>query len=309
MAIVAILYALAVWLVFVRLKLLRWGWGSGTATVVLGLCVAALFAGFLNYLAPTGRVVVISRVVEVTPNVSGQITEISVKPNILVKADTVLFRIDPTPYEAQVRIIEAQLGFQELRLSQMKELQASSSGRAFDVQERQSEVDRLRAQLDKAKYDLAQTTVVAPADGYVSNLALSKGDRANSSKAVLSFLVADAVQLVGIFSQNGYQAIRPGTRVQFALSNNPGHLYSSTIGDIVSGVGEGQIASSGELTRVTSLPMTAEYPALIDRPKEIDPAALRPGMSGTATAYAANSSPFDFFGWVLLYGRALALYL
>ena len=64
-----------------RLKLLRWGWGTGTATVVLGLFVAALFAGFLNYLAPTGRVVVISRVVEVTPNVSGQITEISVKPN------------------------------------------------------------------------------------------------------------------------------------------------------------------------------------------------------------------------------------
>jgi hypothetical protein len=51
--------------------------------------------------------------------------------------------------------------------------------------------------------------------------------------------------------------------------------------------------------------MTAEYPALIDRPKEIDPAALRPGMSG----YAPNSEPFDFFGWVLLYGLALALYL
>ncbi len=61
--------------------------------------------------------------------------------------------------------------------------------------------------------------------------------------------------------------------------------------------------------KVTSLPMTTEYPALINRPKEIDAASLRPGMSGTATAYAPNSSPFDFFGWVLLYGRALALYL
>ena len=177
------------------------------------------------------------------------------------------------------------------------------------MEERQSEVDQLKAQLDKAKYDLEQTTIVAPADGYVANLALSKGDRATSSKAVMSFVVSDAIQLVGIFSQNGYQTIRPGTRVQFALSNNPGQLYSSTIGNIVSGVGEGQIASSGTLTKVTSLPMTTEYPALINRPKEIDAASLRPGMSGTATAYAPNSSPFDFFGWVLLYGRALALYL
>jgi hypothetical protein len=54
----------------------------------------------------------------------------------------------------------------------------------------------------------------------------------------------------------------------------------------VSGVGEGQIASSDMLARVTSLPVTMEYPALITRPKEIDDFALRPGMSGTATVYA-----------------------
>ena len=111
MSIVALLYVLIVWLVFARLKWLRWGWGTGTATILLGLGVARSFAGFLSYLAPTGRVVVISRVVEVTPNVSGQITEIAVKANELVKANAVLFKIDPTPYDAQVRSIEAQLGF------------------------------------------------------------------------------------------------------------------------------------------------------------------------------------------------------
>jgi hypothetical protein len=55
--------------------------------------------------------------------------------------------------------------------------------------------------------------------------------------------------------------------------------------------------------------MTAEYPALIARPKDIALSALRPGMSGTATVYAPNSSPLDKIGWLLLYGRALALYL
>ncbi|MGM4892023.1 HlyD family secretion protein [Tardiphaga sp. 839_C3_N1_4] len=309
MGIVAILYVLVVWLLFVKLKWLRWGWGAGIVTVLIGIVVCAIFAGFLSYLAPTARVVVISRVVEVTPNVSGPIVDVPVKANELVKADAVLFKIDPTPFEAQVRLIEAQLGFQDLRLAQMKQLQAGSAGRAFDVEERQSEVDQLKAQLDKAKYDLDQTTIRAPADGYVASLALSKGDRATSSKAALSFVVSDAIQLIGIFSQNGYQTIKPGVRVQFALSNNPGHLYSTTIGDVVSGVGEGQIAASGAMTKVTSLPMTSEYPALINRPKDIEPTALRPGMSGTATAYAPNSAPFDFFGWALLYGRALALYL
>ena len=309
MVVVASLYAILVWLLFFKLKWLRWGWGSGTVTVILGLLLCAVFVGLLSYLAPTGRVAVISRVVEVTPNVSGQITEISVSANQLVKADTVLFKIDPTPYEAQVRTIGAQLKFQELRLSQMQQLQASSSGRAFDVEQRQAEVDQLRARLDKAQYDVDQTTIRAPADGYVGTLTLNKGDRATPSKSVMSFILADATRLIGIFSQNGFQTIKPGARVQFALSDNPGHLYNSLVAEIVTGVGEGQIASSGTLARVTSLPMTMEYPALIERPKDIEPSALRPGMSGTATVYAPNSAPLDTIGWLLLYGRALALYL
>jgi multidrug resistance efflux pump len=227
----------------------------------------------------------------------------------LVKAGTVLFKIDQAPYEAQVRKIDAQLKFQELRLEQMKQLQEKGSGRSFDVDQREAEVEQLRAQRDAAKYDLDQTTILAPGDGYVSSLTISKGDRAAPLKPVLSFIVADGIKLVGIFSQNGFQTIKPGARVQFALASNPGQLYSSTIGDIVSGVGEGQITSSGTLARVASLPMTSEYPAIINRPEDIDPSTLRPGMSGTATVYAPDSAPLDKIGWILLYGRALALYL
>jgi RND family efflux transporter MFP subunit len=309
MVIVAVLYAILVWLVFFRLKLLPWNWFTGTLTVLVGVLLCAVFVGLLSHQTPTGRVTVVSHVVEVTPNVAGQITDVPVQPNQLVKAGTVLFKIDPAPYEAQVRKIDAQLKFQELRLEQMKQLQEKGSGRSFDVEQREAEVEQLRAQRDAAKYDLDQTTVHAPGDGYVSSLTLNKGDRASPLKPVLSFIVSDAIQLIGIFSQNGLQTIKPGAQVQFALLNNPGHLYTSTISDIVSGVGEGQIASSGMLARVASLPMTSEYAALINRPNDIDPSALRPGMSGTATVYAPNSAPLDKIGWLLLYARALAFYL
>lgn len=107
MVFVATLYAILVWLIFFRLKWLRWGWFTGTVTVLIGMLVCAVFVGFLSYFAPTGRVQVISHVVEVTPNVSDQITEISVQPNRSVKADAVLFKIDPAPFEAQVRNIDA----------------------------------------------------------------------------------------------------------------------------------------------------------------------------------------------------------
>lgn len=97
MVIVAVLYAIVVWLVFFKLKLLPWNWLTGTVTVLVGVLLCTVFLGLLSYLAPTGRVTVISQVVEVTPNVSGQITDVPVQPNQLVKAGTILFAIDPTP--------------------------------------------------------------------------------------------------------------------------------------------------------------------------------------------------------------------
>ena len=88
-----------------------------------------------------------------------------------------LFRIDPVPYQAQVNAIEAQLKLSTTRLAQMTQLFERDSGRGFDVEQRQSEVDQLKAQLESAKWNLDKTVVRAPADGYVTNVALRKGAR------------------------------------------------------------------------------------------------------------------------------------
>ena len=50
----------------------------------------------------------------------------------------------------------------------MTQLYERDSGRAFDVEQRQSEVDQLKAQLESAKWNLDKTVVRAPADGYVN---------------------------------------------------------------------------------------------------------------------------------------------
>lgn len=70
MVIVLILYIVLVWLLFSKLKVVRWGWTSGTVTVVTGAFIMAVFLALFNSLTPAGRFVVISRVIEVTPNVS-----------------------------------------------------------------------------------------------------------------------------------------------------------------------------------------------------------------------------------------------
>jgi len=369
LVIVALIYLLLVWLVFSRLKLLSWNWTTGTATVLLGLLVVAVFDGFLNYLTPAGRVAVVGRVVEVTSNVAGQIIDIPVQPNRPVKPGTVLFRIDPTPFKykvkefkaqlvearqraeqlkanfeaatADVKLIDAQLDFATRRRDDYSRLVRSAAASEFRLQDEQKQVDtllaqqsaskarqtsarlaleseidgvntqvvRLTAQVGNAEWELEHTTFKAPADGYVSAMALTVGDRATPLRSVLSFIVTKEVQIVGIFSQNGFRTIKPGAFVQLAFANNPGRMYRSTIADIIGGVGEGQVATSGILVQVSKLPMTTEYPVQIHLPSDLDPASLRLGMSGTATVFAEGAGPIGFFGWLLLWMRALALYL
>jgi multidrug resistance efflux pump len=120
MLIILTLYIILVWLIFSKLKLVKWGWGAGTATVLVGAFILAVFMAMFNYLTPSGSFVIGSRVIEVTPNVSGQVVEIPVKPNEPVKAGTVLFQIDPAPFQYKVNQLEASLAQAQQQVRQLK---------------------------------------------------------------------------------------------------------------------------------------------------------------------------------------------
>src|ERR1700709_1402365 len=107
MGIIALLYICAAWLVFFRFKILPWTWPWRISTVLMGCLILAFFVALLNTLTPSGRIAVVGRVVEVMPNVVGTITSIPVEPNVLVKAGTILFQIDPAPYEIKVKQFQA----------------------------------------------------------------------------------------------------------------------------------------------------------------------------------------------------------
>jgi multidrug resistance efflux pump len=309
MIIILCLYVVALWLLFSKFKLVRWGWLSGAVSVLVGVFILATFLALFNYLTPSGRVTVTGRVVEVTPNVTGQIVAIPVKPNVPVKANDVLFQIEPAPFQykvsqlraslaaaqqqteilksnyeqatANVVGLTAQVAFNEKRLGDIQKLAAEDANTQFQAQDRQNQyetamaqlnvakaaqqsaklamdseiggvnttVAQLQAQLDNASWELSQTIIRAPADGYVTVVALSVGDRALQLHSAMSFIVENEITLVGMFSQNGFQTIKEGASVDIVFDNTPGRIYHATITAIPKGVGQGQIAVSGTLAR------------------------------------------------------------
>lgn len=182
----------------------------------------------MNWGAPQGPALVGRQSVSIVPNVAGQVTEVPVQPNTPLKAGDVLFRIDPVPYKANLDALEAQLKFQELRLSQMSQLERAGTGRSFDVEQRQAEVDQLKGQVENAKYNLDQTVVRGPSDGYVTNLALRKGARVANLplSPVMAFIDTSETVIDVEINQIDARYLRPGQPVEVTFKFFPGRVFT-----------------------------------------------------------------------------------
>lgn len=137
MLIVLSLYALIVYLIFGRFKLLPWNGTWKTVVATVGLIIALVVIGALNYLTPSGRVAIQGVTIEITPNVSGTVIEVGVEANEPVKKGDLLFRIDPTPYAAEVSRAEAAL----------VDAQAAAEGLQAELETAEAEIERINAQL------------------------------------------------------------------------------------------------------------------------------------------------------------------
>jgi RND family efflux transporter MFP subunit len=234
------LLALFVWLRFIPFNLF---WKLSPILVLLVLLVGLFIP--MGWGAPSGQAAVIRNSVQIVPSVAGEVVDVPVAANTPVKAGDVLFRIDPTTYQAQVQAIEAQLKFAELRLGQFSELQRRDTGRAFDVQERESEVGQLRAQLDGAQWNLDRTTVRAPADGYVTNLALRKGARVTGQSPVMAFIDTSETIIGAEIAQIDARYIAVDQPVEVTFKTFPGEVYTGKVEAVLQAIATGQTQPGG----------------------------------------------------------------
>lgn len=170
-------------------------------------------------------------------------------------------------------------------------------------------VTQLQAQLDDASWELSQTTVRAPADGYVTIVALLVGDRALQARSAMSFIVEDEIAIVGIFSQNGFQTIKDGAPVDIVFDNAPGRIYHAKVIAIPKGIGQGQVAVSGTLARTNTFGGATVFPAEISIPQEMSRDSLHLGMSGSATAFADNAGVIGLLASILVWISSYTAYL
>jgi RND family efflux transporter MFP subunit len=283
-------------------------WKVSPAIVMLAL-MFGLFVP-MGWGAPEGAAIVARNSVAIVPDVAGEVAEVPVVANKPLKEGDVLFKIDPLPFQAQLDALTAQLKFEELRLSQMTQLQRAEAGRAFDVQQREASVEQLRAQVAGAKWSLDKTVVRAPADGYVTNLALRKGARVASLPLapVMAFIdTSDTIVGVEIPQIDG-RFVEPGQPVEVTFKFRPGQVYTGRVQAVLQAISTGQVQVSG----LAVTPKQVEAAPFLVRVKLDDEklaASLPAGSTGTAAIFTDHIKAAHIIRKVLLRQTAILNYV
>ena len=265
-----------------------WTWLSTLAWMVLLFVV--LFIP-MQWGAPAGPARIMTYTVQIIPNVAGPVTEVPVEPNKPIKKGDVLFTIDPTTYEAAVEAAQAQLSFQELRLEQYKQLESTAAGTKFQVEETAARVKQLTAELEGAEWNLQETTVRAPADGYVTYVALRPGQRVVTFPLQPAMTFVDtSAKIIGVQIQQIYERhLRPGQDVEFAFKARPGRIYKGKVEAVLRVTHESQAVISGTVPAVESI----QAEPFFVRVQLDDPAVaedLPAGTAGTAAIYTKSAA-------------------
>jgi multidrug resistance efflux pump len=273
------LLALFVWLGLIPLNRF---WKFSPVIVAIALLVGLFIP--MGWGAPSGAAAVLRNSVQIVPSVAGEVIDVPVVANTPIKEGDVLFRIDPTTYEATVKALEAQLKLAAQRLAEATQLQARSVGRQNDVEQRQSEVDQLNAQLEGAKWNLDKTTVRAPANGYVTNLALRKGARVTAQSPVMAFIDTSETIFGVEVPQINERYVAVGQPVEITFKTLPGEVYTGHVEAILQAIASGQ-AQAGGLAVAPSAIGAAPFVVRIKLDDEDVARRLPAGSTGLAAIF------------------------
>lgn len=147
-------YVVLVWLVFFRLRWLKFSIAWGVVSVFFGLHLLIIFMIGLRFVTPYATEArIIQHTIQLVPRLPDPtlVTAVLVQPNVPVKKGAPLFQFDRRPYEYKLRQLQAQLASAEQDVLVKK----------ADVAAAAQKVLRLRAELRYAQYQLQLATRLA----------------------------------------------------------------------------------------------------------------------------------------------------
>ncbi len=248
--------------------------------------------------APSGTVTMFQQVVELIPNVSGEVTEVPAKPLQPMKKGDVVFKIDPTTYQAKVDELQARLNLAQINLERAKDLAKRDLAAQYQADSFLAETQSLSAQLDSARWELEKTVVRAPADGYITGLTLRPGQRVGrlAARSWVAFVADEDTKLILGVNQILLRHIKKGDIAEVTFKLLPGKILQASVEEITYMTPQGQLQPSGNVPLAPTGQQLPEPYAVVLSLEETDEiknvlrlSQVPGGAMGTATVYTESA--------------------
>lgn len=268
---------------------------------------------------------VVRYVIPIVPNVKGQVLEVHVQPMTPVKKGSKLFQIDPSTYQFNVRKLEAQVEqfkaqkkLAEINLNRANLLVKTNAIAQADADTWQANKDiaianinATQAALDSAIWQLDETIVRAPHDGFVPNLQLRPGSYVTSVPfaSSMAFVSEESSDIVASFSQSAIRLVKVGDEVEIVFNTIPGKVFSGQIERVIKVSSQAQLTASSTLPTMTGVPVNDRWGIRVTLDDEQQAKELPQGAAGTLAVYTSKGKAVHIISKVTLRIKAWLTYL
>ncbi|MCL9643595.1 p-hydroxybenzoic acid efflux pump subunit AaeA [Rahnella bonaserana] len=218
--------------------------------ILVVLAVIAIFKAWAFYTESpwTRDAKFTADVVSIAPDVTGLITDVPVVDNQLVKKGQVLFKIDQPRYQQALDEASADVAYYQALAAEKKReagrrvklgVQAMSQeeiDQANNVlQTAEHQLAKAQAARDLAVLDLERTVVVAPADGWVTNLTVHPGNYINRGSTAVALVKKNSFYILAYLEETKLPGLKKGDRAEITpLGSN--RIMHGTVDSVAAAV-------------------------------------------------------------------------
>lgn len=169
------------------------------------------------------------------------------------------------------------------------------------------------AAVEQAKLDLTRTKVIAPSEGFITNLQLTEGQFVSVGQAALTFIDVRDIWINANFRENSLGNIKAGDPVGIVLDTLPGRVFAGKVVSIGWGVSQGSIDPD------TGLPTINEPKGLVRTPQrftakieyrdDYKPGSVRYGSQANVIVYVSDNAVVNAIGAVWMRLVAILTYV
>ncbi|MDP3265477.1 MAG: HlyD family secretion protein [Sulfuricurvum sp.] len=198
-------------------------------------------------------------VVMVAPDVGGLVSRVAVVDNQFVKKGELLYQIDEVRFRhalheahaiAQTRKAEYEMKKrQALRRNVADDEVVSAENRddaLYDAQIAHARYEEAMTQVETQELNLERSSVLAPTDGWVSNLLLRKGDFVQAGEKRMALITGDSFWVYGYFEEHKLSMIHIGDKAQMKMLGTK-YTLKGHVESIARGISDRDNVTDGRL--------------------------------------------------------------